>query len=227
MMKEILSKVDFRISPKAFSRANYQVELILDGLKKVHKRNFNNLLDVGGGFDGRYRKILSSITRKYLNLEVKKGRNVDIVATAYRIPKPAASFDLVTLFMVLEHLSEPLLALKECNRVLEKGGFLVLTTVQYWHTHSYPSDYYRYTKYGLLYLLRKTGFKVTKIWSHGGPFLVLFHVVELNLPDAVRTLYSILLYRLSDWLDWKLFAHSDNRKPNNDSVGWSVIAQKI
>lgn len=142
-MKEILSKVDFRISPKAFSRANYQVELILDGLKKVHKRNFNNLLDVGGGFDGRYRKILSSITRKYLNLEVKKGRNVDIVATAYRIPKPAASFDLVTLFMVLEHLSEPLLALKECNRVLEKGGFLVLTTVQYWHTHSYPSDYYR------------------------------------------------------------------------------------
>lgn len=223
----LLNKIDFRLSPHAFSRPQYQVKLILERLKRFRNIKFRKLLDIGGGYDARYRTLLEGVSEKYINLEIESGPNVDVVGSVYKLPEKLSGCDLITMFMVLEHLSEPLAALKECNKILKKTGYLALTTVQYWHTHSYPSDYYRYTKYGLKYLFKKSGFKVVRIWSIGGPFLVIFHTIELNIPNSLRTIYSICFYRLMDWLDWIFFKHEDKRKPNNDSVGWSVIAQKI
>lgn len=224
---EVLSKIDYRFSRNAFSRPQYQVLLLVNKINSITKRKFNILLDVGGGFTGVYKSLLSPLTNKYINLEIKRGSGVDIVGSVYKIPLKNNSVDAETLFMVLEHLNEPKRALIECNRVLKKGGYLILTTVQYWHTHSYPSDYYRYTKYGLEYIFEESGFNVVNIWSMGGPFLVIFHAIELNIPNSMRTIYSIGFYRLMDWLDWIFFKHEDKRRPNNDSVGWSVIAQKI
>jgi len=226
-LDELFAKIDFRISPNAYSRADFQVKLIIQELIHLRKAKFNEILDVGGGYDGRYRAILQRISKKYKNVEIEKGSNVDIVGSVYELPLKPSTCDLVTNFMVLEHLNKPLDALKECYRVLEKKGYIALTTVQYWHTHSYPSDYFRYTKYGLEYLFEDAGFKIIYMWSHGGPFLVVFHAIELNIPNSIRTIYSICFYRLMDWLDWVFFKHEDKRRPNNDSVGWSVIAQKI
>jgi len=224
-ISQLLAKIDFRISPTAFSRPQHQVDLLLNRLKKIRRGTLNKLLDIGGGYDGRYRKKLEAISSKYINLEITKGPNVDLVGSVYKIPSRSSSIDLISMFMVLEHLNEPKKALLECRRVLKKSGYLILTTVQYWHTHSYPSDYYRYTKFGLEYLLKESGFKIINIWSHGGPFLVNFHSIELNLEGIPRTLFSILFYRLADYLDWVFFKHNDRRK-NFDSVGWSVIAIK-
>ena len=41
---------------------------------------------------------------------------------------PAAAFDAITLFEVIEHLREPLPLLRECHRVLKPDGILVLST---------------------------------------------------------------------------------------------------
>lgn len=187
---------------------------------------FNRLLDVGGGQEAQYRHILTSITKEYLNLEIKMGPYVDIVGSVYRIPRLGFSADVITLFMVLEHLKKPLEALIECRRILKSGGYLGVTTVQYWHTHNHPSDYFRYTKEGLIYLCKEAGFKVIEIWSMGGPFLVIFHAIELNLPEVWRTIFSILFYRIFDWLDWFVFKHEDQRE-HPDSVGWSLVAKKM
>ena len=182
-------------------------------------------MDVGGGYDGRYRKGLESLAEKYQNLELKKGIKVDLVGSVYKLSKKINKYDLITMFMVLEHLNEPLLALKECNKALKRHGYLALTTVQYWHTHSYPSDYYRYTRFGLEYLCKRAGFRILTIWLHGGPFLVTFHSIELNLEGIPRAVFSILFYRIADYLDWIFFKHKDERR-NFDSVGWSVVAVK-
>ncbi len=48
--------------------------------------------------------------------------------SAYQIPFPPRSFDLVTCIEVLEHLNQPSDALMEFDRVLRPGGHLVVTT---------------------------------------------------------------------------------------------------
>lgn len=223
---EALSRVDYFISSVAFSRPQFQVRLIINNLIRLRKVKFSKLIDIGGGQEAQYKLLLRTVARTYLNLEIKKGRNVNIVGSVYKIPLKSASVDLATLFMVLEHLNDPLRGLQEVNRVLIKGGYLAITTVQYWHTHNHPNDYFRYTKQGLEYLCKKAGFKVVDIWSIGGPFLVIFHAIELSLPGAWRTIFSILFYRLFDWLDWIVFKHNDTRE-QSDSVGWTLIAKKI
>ena len=226
MLQTFLSKIDYRFTYSSFSRPQRQVAFIVERLEKLlNKKSSIILVDIGGGHSPQYKPLLKKISTKYINIEINKGPEVDKVGSAYDIPLPSSSSDVVALFMVMEHLSRPLSALEECNRILKKNGLIVITTVQYWHTHNHPSDYFRYTKSGLEYLSNEAGFKIVNIWSMGGPFLVIFHAIELNIPDWLRSIYSILFYRFFDWLDWMVFKHSDSRY-YSDSVGWSLIARK-
>lgn len=225
LISNILSKIDFRLTGNAFSRPSYQVDLLIKTLNIDNKR-YLNVLDIGGGKNANYKAKLLQISEKYINLEINKGPHVDLVGSIYDLPISSSSIEVITLFMVLEHLSDPLSGLKECRRVMKRNGLIAITTVQYWHTHSHPNDYFRYTKEGLEHLCNKAGLKVVKIWSQGGPFLVIFHAIELNLSPLSRLIFSILFYKVADLLDWIFYKHSDSRE-NYDSLGWSLIAKKI
>lgn len=195
-----------------FSSPENQINLLVREVKKRGSKL--KILDVGGGF--RDRKTILETLGSVTTLDVKQRIGVDIVGDAHELPFPNQSFDLVTLFMVLEHLENPPKVLSEINRVLKPKGILLLTTVQYWHTHPCPKDYYRFTKDGLEYLLRQAGFKIEKIWSQGGPALVVFHAIELNLPEFWRKLFLLLA---------PLFNKMDRRQLT-ESLGWSLKAIK-
>lgn len=225
-LKKFLEDINLYLSKNAQSRPSYQVSLVVNYLLQRNKnKKFKSLLDVGGGFDASYKDALLNLASEYINMEIEKGKNVDVVGSIYEIPFKDSTFDIITSFMVMEHLNEPLKGLKECHRVIKKDGYLALTTVQYWQTHNYPGDYFRYTRQGLEYLCKKAGFEVVQVYSHGGPWLVLFHAIEINLRGPIRIVFSIFSYRLFNFLDWVFFKHYDKRV-ESDSVGWTVIARK-
>ncbi len=99
------------------------------------KRNDISLLDVGcssGAFistagdlgvnaEGVEPSQAPVRTAIKLGLKVYQGFLQDI-----RLPRE--SFDVVTLFEVIEHLKDPLNLLKECHRILRKNGLLVIRT---------------------------------------------------------------------------------------------------
>jgi SAM-dependent methyltransferase len=84
--------------------------------------------------------------------------SVDVLATAYEVPLDSATFDVALLSEVLEHLEEPLVALKECSRLLGPGGKVIVTSPFAWVLHEEPRDYYRYSPHGLRWLLQEAGF---------------------------------------------------------------------
>ncbi|NBV23132.1 MAG: class I SAM-dependent methyltransferase [Proteobacteria bacterium] len=67
--------------------------------------------------------------REFLRDELAAGAVELHEGSAYELPFADASFDGVCLIWVLEHLAEPLRALREAHRVLRPGGVLAVTEV--------------------------------------------------------------------------------------------------
>jgi hypothetical protein len=55
------------------------------------------------------------------------------------------------------------LFIHEMVRALKKGGRFIIATPFFWHAHYEPNDYYRFTQYGLTYLLEKNNIEIRKV----------------------------------------------------------------
>jgi SAM-dependent methyltransferase len=89
------------------------------------------------------------------------------------LPFRPASFDAVLNAVTLEHVREPGTVVAEFARVLKPGGSLLLIVPQDWEVHQEPHDYYRYTRYGVRYLLDRAGFTSVRVLAVGGFFRLL------------------------------------------------------
>lgn len=90
-----------------------------------------------------------------VSLDIRPGLGVHVIGDAQALGVADEAFDVVLCTEVLEHLPEPQRAIDEMFRVLRPGGTLLLTTRFLFPIHDAPHDYFRFTKYGLRYLLRR------------------------------------------------------------------------
>lgn len=129
------------------------------------------LIDIGCGIKP-YMQIVAPHVTEHVGLDhtnpFNRAAKVDLVGTAYSIPADDASFDSALSTATLEHLAEPEASLRECNRVLKPGGIAVYTVPLFWHLHSEPRDYFRFTKYGLQHIFEKAGFEIIEIKALAG-----------------------------------------------------------
>lgn len=74
------------------------------------------------------RKMLDQLQMKLVKPENRDIRNIELIqASAYELPFPEASFDLVYMITVLPEIPDPRKALLESKRVLKPGGILAVT----------------------------------------------------------------------------------------------------
>lgn len=125
-----------------------------------------DLLDIGCG-DRNKEPVFAAFVDRYVGLDhIGTGHGldaVDIVADAYAVPRPDASFDTVLCTAVLEHLERPADAVREAYRLLRPGGHAIYTVPLFWHIHEQPRDFFRYTRYGLSYLFEDAGFQLLEL----------------------------------------------------------------
>jgi len=62
--------------------------------------------------------------------------------------------DLVLCTQVLEHVDDPFAVVKEIERVLKRGGMVLLSTHGVFPVHPCPGDYWRWTDAGLMKLFK-------------------------------------------------------------------------
>ena len=134
------------------------------------------VLDAGAG-EGQYTGYFARQRYYGVDLAVGDGAwdytRLDAIANLVALPFRAATFDAALLIVTVEHLPEPGCALTELGRTLKPGGKLLIAAPHEWETHQAPHDYFRYTRYGLHYLLDKAGFEIAELHVAGGYFRLL------------------------------------------------------
>jgi SAM-dependent methyltransferase len=147
-----------------FLQFYFLINDIQEYLKKIPEGK--KILDIGCGTKP-YQKFVNSNV-EYIGVDIDvANKDVDIYSSAYNIDIEECSIDYVVSFQVLEHLEEPLKMLEEAYRVLKEEGEIYLTVPMSEHLHEEPYDFFRYTEHGLIYLLKKAGFKQVKIIRMG------------------------------------------------------------
>ena len=206
---------------------------------------FQSILEVGGGQGGLTALLYpkSQITNldfepKFAQAACNQQPNVQFVCgDATQLPFPAASFDAVTMFDVLEHIPNDHCAVAEAFRVLKPNGFLMVSTPD--------SSTWRFPYYGLMKPICPPEAAVMAEWGHVrrgytlaqlktliplpcqqyatfiNPVTVLCHDIAFsNLPRSLSYLLCCLLSPIT-WAAY--FLH----KPTSSGAETASVWQKL
>lgn len=154
-------------------------------LKQYASKYFSGrLIDIGCGTKP-YKDLLAPYITGHIGIDHEETlhdkSNIDRFGTAYDLPAEGGEFDSAICTAVLEHLEEPELALKECHRVLKRGGVAIYSVPFIWHLHEEPRDFYRFSKYGLKYLFEKVGFEIIEIKALSGFWVTFGQLFVYNI----------------------------------------------
>ncbi|MGC8981895.1 MAG: class I SAM-dependent methyltransferase [Minisyncoccia bacterium] len=183
-LKDIYFKEQFNpryigvfINPFYFARKNlYKNRAKLSGNLK------GKLLDIGCG-NKPYEHLFK--VDSYLGIEIYTAKNrknkADLFYDGRNFPFPDETFDSILATEVFEHVFNPDEFLKEVNRIMKKGGKLLITVLFVWEEHEQPYDYARYTYFGLQYILEKNGFKIIDHIRSCDGFEVIFQLINVYI----------------------------------------------
>lgn len=173
------------ISPSRMDKYNFMINTVFERCFRelCEKYVTGRLIDIGCG-EKPYKHLLEDLVTDHVGIDhcgtPHDRSNIDIIGTAYSIPKENNYFDSAICTAVLEHLEEPGLAINECYRVLKTGSYAIYSVPFIWHLHEEPRDFYRFSKYGLQYLFEKTGFTIVEVRPLSG-FILTFLQLHIYL----------------------------------------------
>lgn len=168
-------------------------------LSVVERFARSRCLDAGSG-RSPWKPVLAKRGVEVFSIDVEdRAGKVDLITDIQDMPEIAdSSMGTVLCTQVLEHVPRPWKAMQEISRVLEPGGYLVLSVPHLSVIHEAPHDYYRYTRYSLTSLSRDVGLDVEQIIESGGLISFLSHAFSMIF---FCTLAAIPGMR---WIAWKL-----------------------
>lgn len=170
--------------------------------KKIEEiPNGNKILDAGAG-ELQYKKYCTHLNYtsqdfcqydgtgddKGLQMEKFDTSKIDIVGDITNIDVADDSFDAVMCIEVLEHVPNPIMAIKELTRVLKKGGKLIITAPFSSLTHFSPYHFATgFNKYFYLHHLNEK-FKIMELEANGNYYDYIAQ--ELNRMPLIAREYS-------------------------------------
>jgi SAM-dependent methyltransferase/uncharacterized protein YbaR (Trm112 family) len=174
--------------------SDFRAETSIKALARVldHQPADALCISIGGG-PRRARDIL-------VNINVGPYPNVEVVADAHLLPYADNSVDAIFCEAVLEHLSDPVQAVREMFRVLKPDGDVFAVTPFMQAYHGYPHHYQNFTLTGHTHLFRQNGFTILDSGTCVGPLYTM-----VNLTSKFIKLYFTTIIALPLMILWNLF----------------------
>lgn len=175
-------------------------------LRALARHLEGTVVDVGCG-QKPYEKFFSSARYLGVDLPHYSGGLLDaqpraeVFGDGGALPFRSGAVEGVVALQVLEHTPRPAAVIAEAHRVLKSDGRFLVSVPQSYPIHGEPHDYYRYTAYGIRYLLEHAGFKVESVLPNGsfGSYIGLMinkyffqHFFEFRPRYATRMLFGAL-----------------------------------
>jgi SAM-dependent methyltransferase len=186
------------------------------------------VLDAGAG-EMRHSQLFKR--QRYVGVDLGVGDSawdygkLNVLADLTALPFPSGAFDACINIVTLEHVRDPLAALKEMERTLAPNGRALIVVPHEWEVHQSPHDYFRYTRYGMAYLFETAGFAEYTISPVGGFFRLLARRLLNGLQFFSGILFPIAaLFLVPPALILPFFDSLD--RDRDFTLGYICIAQK-
>lgn len=127
----------------------------------------------------------------------------DLYADCTETGLEGGAFDTLLSTQVIEHVYDTGKFVKECHRLLKKGGVGLFTIPMSWRSHAEPYDYYRFTKFSIEKIFSEAGFETLELKETEGAFAAAVQHLVVFLANrawpgniffkaARKALYSVL-----------------------------------
>jgi SAM-dependent methyltransferase len=148
------------------------------------------------------RPLFSPAVDVYIGCDIQAGRGVDRIEDIHALSFADESVGTVLCFETLEHVSDPIRAVKEMYRVLKPGGLLAMSSVMFFPIHEHPWDFWRFTPEGFERLLEP--FESKLVLAHGYDLLPEgVYGVAIKAPDVrlTRDMLPRISFIADHWAD--------------------------
>ena len=133
---------------------------------------------------------------------------IDFVSDILNIPVPDKSYDVILCTEVIEHIPDPISAIKEISRILKTDGTLLITAPLQSGLHQEPYHFYGgYTKYWYQKFLTENNFSDINIEPNGSLYTTYFSlglttfksfleimVEDKNLIRKLIAIFSLIIF---------------------------------
>ncbi|MGL5824706.1 MAG: class I SAM-dependent methyltransferase [Nocardioides sp.] len=166
------------------------------------------VLDAGAG-SAPYAEFFAHLSLEMADVCLTPNKNydhIDLKCDVTDVPVENDRYDLVWCSQVLEHVREPVRAIREFHRVLRAGGEAWLTAPFVHAEHETPWDFYRFSRYAWEFLAEEAGFEVVEIApleGYYGTLSYMFATAAQHLPRELASQRKLMHTLAVD------FAHRD------------------